>query len=145
MSQCRSDLHILLYFSIYIFPWNLYWTRRTGLHKFRGKKKFLIDFHYKVTMSETFENRKCPIPLMFLQGAVDTTLAQILKKESNIYHISLNHPTSRNPDFHSSIKKVMLNTHARGSKKISFLKSAFLKLKAVKFIDIDISKNSELI
>ena len=60
MSQHRLDLHILLYFSIYIFPRNLYCTRRTSLHKFRAQKNVLIDFHYKVIS----KNHKCPIPLM---------------------------------------------------------------------------------
>ena len=49
MSQRSLDVHILLYFSIYIFPRNLYWTRRNGL-----KYKFLI-VHHSFPMSETFE------------------------------------------------------------------------------------------
>ena len=43
MSQRRSDLHILLYFSIYIFPRYLYWNRRDAL-----KIYFAIDpMHYQ--------------------------------------------------------------------------------------------------
>ena len=55
-----------IYF-FYIFPRNLYWTRRNGL-----KYKFAID-HHSFSMSETFKNRKCPKLLMFLQGVVTSS------------------------------------------------------------------------
>ena len=54
MSQRRSDLHILLNFSI--FPRYVYWNRIPVWYKFSDKKNFfLIDIHDKVTMSETFD------------------------------------------------------------------------------------------
>ena len=70
MSQRRSDLHILLYFSIYIFPRNLYWTRRTDWHKFRGKK----NSHRLPLESDnvriSWYCRICQNRLMFLQGVL---------------------------------------------------------------------------
>ena len=55
MSQCRSELHILLNFSIYIFPRNLYWNRFYVWYKISDKKLFLIDPNVKGSMSETFD------------------------------------------------------------------------------------------
>ena len=54
MSQHSSDVHILLYFSIYFQE---IFTELEGMVNIylEAKKNILIDFHYKVTMSETLE------------------------------------------------------------------------------------------
>ena len=93
MSQHSSDVHILLYFSIYIFPRNLYWTGRNGL-----KYKFLIVYHL-FPMSETFEKSQmseffdvssgCSLALVFL------LLSMILSKFSSDIFIFCSKCTSK--------------------------------------------------
>ena len=71
MSQCRSDLHILLNFSIYIFPRYLYWNRLDA-----WKCKFFHWPPYYFQCQKLLKNRKCPNPLMFLQGVKTRILAE---------------------------------------------------------------------